>query len=109
MNSGVDITKLDAGTQLVVETAFCLYTIEIVDPEPSEIMIVGGSTFINPSKAYLQASCDNEQTKNKWIQKNMAMIIRYKDEKSKKYRTVETDTVEQIKIIGPDNKWSCNI
>lgn len=106
---GVDITKLDPNTELVVETPDCLYDITVVDPQEAEITITGGSIFKLVTPAIVEASCHKEDNKPKWIGKNMSIVIRYKIGKQRKFRTTETGAVESIIIISPKGDWQYEV
>jgi hypothetical protein len=108
-DNGVDVTRLEPKTELVINTKTCIYDITIVDPEAGEITISGGPLFTSITTAFIESSCGQEGNKPKWIGKNMSIVLRYKLAKQRKFRTHETDTVDSVNIIPPTAKWQYEV
>jgi hypothetical protein len=102
----IDITQLEKGTEIVVETQNCLYTMEVLNPETAEVSIVGGASFPEANKAILEGSCRKDHQAEKQIIYEGSMIIRYKPKGKKRFIKIETDVVQSARIIGPENAWS---
>jgi hypothetical protein len=102
----IDITNLEPKTQLIIETNRCLYNVELIDPESGKVMITGGSTFQGPTDAFIEGACGKGEHISKCIGRKMSIIVRYKTSKQRKYRTAETEPVETVRVISPDETWS---
>lgn len=103
--SGLNVTGLEKGTKLNVETNNSIYRIVVVDGR--EITIMGGMTkdgeirFPKPIPAmFIGSTWGGSMMKIDWIGQDMNMEIIIGQE------VLYTSRVKNVEIESPDNKWS---
>ena len=52
----IDITTIDSGVQLLIETTNAIYDIEILDGSAGQVLLMGGYKISSPTEAVLSGS-----------------------------------------------------
>ena len=107
---GVDLTKLQVGVKVLVETTAGIYELIIVVPETGHVSVKG---TVPPFQAHEAMQTTLEQSiwddKGKvfipcWIGKAMRMVFRDADQK-----LFATHSVMSAKVESPDGSWSYEV
>lgn len=106
---GVDLTKHDVGTKILVETTVGIYEMTIVDLTGGVSVKATVPPFSahEPTVTTLERSIWDDKGKvflPFWIGKAMRMVFRGKDNK-----LFATHSVESAKVIGPDEDWTYEV
>ena len=106
---GFNITLLESGTKIIVETINSVY--EFVVIEGREVTIMGGINskgkirYKKPIPAILIGStCDDCFIKQDWIGNNMSIQCSLQEKGSTKL--ISTSVVRNAKIVAPNLEWS---
>ncbi len=100
--SGIDLSQLEIGTKIEMQTVNTLYHIEVL-PE-NKFMVQGGHFFIQPIETYIGGSTyGGSMIKLKWLGINMHAEIGTPHRASP---LVTTSAIRSIKVIGPNDKWN---
>ena len=95
--NGLDITKLDPGTKLEVQTRNSLYKITVLNPKKLKIEVEGGVHLPEAEEAFLTGSTwGGSMIKTGWIGHMMHMEIR----RYQRIGPLVTTGVRGLKIIG---------
>ena len=106
---GFNITLLESGTKIIVETINSVYEFVII--EGREVTIMGGVNskgkirYKKPISAILIGSTyDDCFIKQDWIGNNMSIQCSLQEQGSTKL--ISTSIVKNAKIVAPNLKWS---
>lgn len=105
---GLNVTLLEKGTKLTIETKNSIYQVVVV--EGREVTISGGMTkegqirFPLPAKAIILGSTwGGSMLKIDWIGQDMRMELNLMDEPA---HSLLTSVVQNVEIEAPDGSWS---
>ena len=107
---GVDLTKLDAGTKILVETTAGVYELEIIEPSSGSVSIkatVSPFSAHKPTVTSLERSIWDDKGKIAlpfWIGKAMRMVFR--DDEGKLFAT---HSVLSAKVESRDGDWTYEV
>ena len=101
---GINISLLESGTKLTIETKNSVYKIEIIDK--AEITIMGGMDkngdirFPQPEEVFFNGSTfGGSMIKPNWIGQGMNMEIQFE------HMVFVSSPVKEIEIEAPDGSW----
>lgn len=103
LDAGIDVSKLEEGTKVIVETKKSIYEITIV--KDSQIKIIGGILpngefrFPTPVDAIFAGSSKGLIVKQGWIGKGMKLEIIIDD------KALVTSAVKTAEIEAADGRW----
>lgn len=103
---GIDITKLEEGTVVWVETIVAVYKLTIVDGTKGEVIVEGTETPFQAGKpclAILQSSIWDDKGKvfiNHWISHSMRMVFEIGSR-----GLFATYSVEGARVEASDRSW----
>lgn len=109
-NGGVDLTKLKAGTKILVETTAGVYEIEVIEPLTGNVSVKATmSPFAaqKPTFTTLERSIWDDKgliTLPFWIGKSMRMVFRDDDGK-----LFATHSVMSARVESRDGDWTWEV
>ena len=96
---GIDITTLEPGTKIEVQTRNSTYKIKVLNPGKKKIEIQGGLHITEPEEAFLTGSTwGGSMLKMGWIGYMMCMEVH----RPQRLSPLLTSLVRAAKVIGPD-------
>lgn len=102
---GVDVSKLETGTKLKVETYNSTYLIEILDF--GKVFLSGGKTqsgirYPNPTQCTIVGCCSyrNGALKLDWIKRDKCLLLDMDEGKN-----LQTSPIQELTITAPNDNW----
>lgn len=95
----IDLTTIENGTQLLIETKNAVYDVLIIDNSTCEVELSGGYKVTEPTKATLSGSVWASKKYPNEIRKNMTLEFFYADHK------LTTAKVINVVIFEKDEEW----
>ena len=95
----IDITTIENGTQLLIETKNAIYDVLVIDSSTGEVEISGGYKITKPTKAVLFGSSWGTKKYPKEIRKNMTVNFFYGEQK------LTTAKVINVIIFEKNEGW----
>ena len=93
---GIDVTKLQPGTEIMVSTAKSVYQIKVIDQIKNQIEIVGGKHAPAPVLAtFIGSTHGGSIIRNGWIGRGLCLEVRLP-----KNLMLTTSPVTEAKVIG---------
>jgi hypothetical protein len=106
--SGLNVTLLESGTKIVIETINSIYQLIVVDGR--EITIMGGMTksgeirFPKPiSATFIGSSWGGSLLKPDWIGHDMSIEVLIPSEGN---QVLTSSNVQNVEIEAPDGRWN---
>tara|TARA_R100000008_G_scaffold23676_1_gene12725 strand:- start:984 stop:1313 length:330 start_codon:yes stop_codon:yes gene_type:complete len=96
----VDISTIESGVQLLIETKNAIYDIEIVDGATGEVMLTGGYKVASPTKAILSGASWQNRKYEHQIRKGMTIDFFYNGDER-----LTTARVSNVVLFGPNESW----
>ena len=95
----IDITTIDSGVQLLIETTNAIYDIEMLDGSAGRVLLMGGYKISSPTEAVLSGSSWQNRKYEYEIRKGMTIDFFYGEKR------LTTAKVVNVVVFEKDEKW----